>query len=90
MAFERLERPVPPIVNVQVPAEAFQTSGKPKFSPEAIWPAGTPCVCLRKHKDGSECGHRWKTRMAGKPNACPKCKQSRWDVAPRQAKRRQK
>jgi len=54
------------------------------------WPAGSHCECKRNRKDGRRCGHIWKTRIAGKPTACPSCKQSRWDQEPHQRKRKSK
>ena len=54
------------------------------------WPAGSHCECHRNRKNGKPCGHVWKTRIPGKPTACPRCKQARWDQEPHQRKRKSK
>ncbi len=69
--------------NAAIPSTANQ-----RFHQEVEeWPAGTQCECKRNRKDGSKCGHIWKTRTPGKPNACAKCKQTCWDEVPTQRKR---
>ncbi len=80
---------LPPDHEIKVSDVVFDPNA-PIVERHAIWPIGTACACLRNHKDGKPCGHKWKTRAAGKPAACPKCKQARWDSEPKQRKRKGK
>jgi len=105
MAFEPLAPPVLPTgirkptpaeiaeVTAQMPTSAVPVmiAGGEAFDASVLeaWPAGSHCACKR-NKKGKPCGHIWKTRIAGKPTACPGCKQARWDQEPHQRKRKSK